>query len=305
MKRGYDGRRISKARRSPCQVRLDRLVFGATGRMPSRLLEIAGYRVVADFRPHRQGKIASYGRVRKFRSVGSSSQILSQYEPLVPWVDPWRFTMIADDVRGLAPEEVEAVLVHCANHKVTLVELAVDFAEDAGVDRKFVLRHGVFGKSRRQSNPAGQDYVRYGTRASSKLVRCYRKHELGSFRVELESHGQLLRRYSISQVGRLGSFASQLYPDHIRFVGFRWHKLRLYLTRRFGPAGQRIYEEVENRAALSLRLATRFLSEQGVPNTHRFLRPLAINDEIQSALDEWATRFSGSRAAPTEYQMSG
>ena len=291
-------------KQSSCRVRLDRLVFGATGRMPSRLPEIEGFRVVADFRPHPQGKIPTYGRVRKSRSVGSSSQILSQYEPLVPWVDPWRFTMIADDVRGLALEEVEAVLVHCASHKVSVVELAVDFAEDAGVDRKFVLRHGVFGKSRCQPNPAGPDYVRYGTRASSKLVRCYSKHELSCFRVELECHGQLLQRYSISQVGHLGSFAPQLYPDHIRFVGFRWNKLRRYLTRRFGPAGQRIYEEVENRAARSLRLATRFLSEQGVPNTYRFLRPLPINDGIQPALDRWATRFSGPTAAPTEYRMS-
>jgi hypothetical protein len=204
--------------------------------------------------------------------------------------------MIADDSPVLAPEEIEAVLVHCANHKLSLVELAVDFAEDAGVDRKFVLRHGVFGKSRRQPNPAGRDYVRYGTRASSKLIRCYSKHELNCFRVELESHGQLLQRHAISQVGQLGSFASRLYPDHIRFVAFRWSKLGLYLKRRFGPASERILEETEMRAARSLRLATGFLSNQGVSNTRRFLRPVGINDEIQSALNRWATRFSGPRA---------
>ena len=274
-----------------CRVRLDRLIFGATERMPSRLLEIKGFRVIGDFRPHRQGKLVVYERVRKFRAIAGSSQIVCQHRPRVPWVDPCRVTMIADDDCGLTQVEVEAVLVHCANHKVSLVELAVDFAQDAGVDRKFVLRHGVFGKSRRQPNPAGRDYVRYGTRASSKLIRCYPKRELNCFRVELEGHGQLLRQYSVSQVRHLSRFASQLYPDHIRFVGFRWNKLRRYLTRRFGPAGKRIYGEVERRAPRSLRLATRFLSEQGVPNTHRFFRPLRINDEIQYALDRWATRF--------------
>ena len=200
MKRRGDGWRISKARRVPCEVRLDRLIFGATGLKPSSLLEIEGFRVVADFRPHPQGKIPTYKRVRKFRSVGSSSQIVSQYEPLVPWVDQCRVTMIADDVRGLALEEVEAATAHFSNHRLSVVELAFDFVEDAGVDRKFVLQHGVFGKSRRQPNPAGQGYVRYGTRASAKLVRCYRKHQLNRFRVELEFH---LRMNSTTASDRL------------------------------------------------------------------------------------------------------
>jgi hypothetical protein len=290
---------------APCQVRLDRLIFGATGRMSSELQKIAGFRVVEDFRAHRQGKIATYERVRKFRRVGSSSQIVCQYEPLVPWVDPCRITMIADDDRGLTPIEVEAVLVHCANHKVSLVELAIDFAEDAGVDRKFVLRHGVFGKSRRQPDPAGQGNLRYGTRASSRLVRAYLKPMVNCFRVELETHGQVLRRHFISQVAHLPRFASRLHPDHIRFVAFRWSKLGVYLKRRFGPAGQRIFEEVEMRAARSLRLATRFLSEQGVANAHRFFRPMPINDDIQAALDRWATRFSGPIATPKGHQMKG
>lgn len=287
-------------------MRLDRLIIGATRRMPLSGFEIEGFRVTEDFRPRRQGKFATYGRVRKFRSVGSSSLIVLQYQPLLAWLRyPCRITFIGDDRWGVILENIEAVLVHCTTHQIFLVEIAFDFALDVGVDRRFVLRHGVFGKSRRQPDPAGRGNLRYGTRASAKLVRSYRKHQLECFRVELESHGQLLRQYSISQVSNLGSFASRLYPNHIRFVGFRWNKLRRYLIRRFGLAGPRIYDEVDRRADQSLRLATRFLSDQGVANTHRFLRPLAVNDEIQFALNKWATWFSRPTAAPREHQISG
>jgi hypothetical protein len=286
---------------APCRVRLDRLIFGATGRMPSELPKIAGFRVVGDFRPHRQGKIAAYGRVRKFRGVGSFSLIVLQYAPLLPWLKyPWRITIIGDDWSGVTPEDIEAVIVHCASHQISLAELAFDFAPGAGVDREFVLRHGVFGKSRRQPNLPGRDYLRYGTRTSPKLVRCYPKGQLNRYRVELEIHSQLLRRHSVSRLQHLGSFASQLCPNHVRFVDFNWNTLRCHLARRFGPAGRGIYEDTRRRADRSLRLATHYLSDRGVPNTRRFLLPLRIDSEIQSALSNWALRFPGSEAARNE-----
>jgi hypothetical protein len=75
-------------------------------------------------------------------------------------------------------------------------------------------------------------------------------------------------------------------------VGFRWEKLARYLAQRFGSQGANIIEETRRRRnERSLSAAIRFLSAKDVPNAHRFLRPLKINNEIRFALRSWAERF--------------
>ena len=41
------------------------------------------------------------------------------------------------------------MLPQCWSHKLSLVELAFDFAPKNGVNEKFVLQHGIFRRSRR------------------------------------------------------------------------------------------------------------------------------------------------------------
>lgn len=270
-------------------IRLDRLIFSAVGRMPIK--DIEGFKRTGDFRVRCQGKISTYARVRRFQSHTNSAQITLQYKPQAPWLAERRITVIGDDRRGITPEQVDAVLSQCLNHRLSLVELAVDFLPVTGVDEAFVLRHGRFGKSRRRTDRGGPGQLRYGSRGSAKLVRAYQKNQLACYRVEFECHGSLLRKCSVRRARNLGGLAVNLCPAHIRFAGFRWGKLDTYLARRFGANGLLIGEQARRRADVSLRRAARFLSREGVYNVHRFLRPLPINRDIQLALRRWAERF--------------
>ena len=83
--------------------------------------------MLRDFRPRTQGKRRTYDRVRTFTSTTNSARVSLQYKPLLPWLPPWRFVLIADDRDGLTLEQVESVATLCSNHKVRLAEFAFDF----------------------------------------------------------------------------------------------------------------------------------------------------------------------------------
>jgi hypothetical protein len=269
-----------------CEVRLDRLVACGHGRVDSVLPEIHGFRVDKDFRPRLQGRIKTYGRVRRYLSCTSSSQVVVQYQRLCPWLKPRRITLIADDELGLTPQEIESALADCLDHRVSLFELALDFDVDAGVDEKFVRKYGRFGKSRLTRGRAGQ--FRFGSRASPKMVRFYWKENINRFRVEVEAHSALLRKYSVSHVSDLGTLAVKMFPAHIKFFRIRWDKLQPYLTGKFGSDGVHICDEVRRRSEYSIGRALRYLAQNGVPNPHRFLASLKINRDVRAALQRWA-----------------
>ena len=275
-----------------CVAGLDRLILNAVARGKHGIQNVPGYERVSDFIPHRQGKIATYGRLRKLRSIEDSSKIDVQYKPRVPWVSPLRVTMIGDDETGLTLEQIESVTRQCQRHTFSLVELAFDFAPSAGVDRGFVLRHGRFGKSRRRLDRGGPGSLRYGGRECPKLVRCYFKPVLDCFRVELEIHGLMLKKHGVREIFDLGKIAAALVPAHLKFVVFRWKKLEAYLGRKFGQDGAAIYEETRRKAGCSLRAATRHLKKNGVANPHRFLGSLQINRHVRKALGHWAEEFT-------------
>jgi hypothetical protein len=160
------------------------------------------------------------------------------------------------------------------------------------VDEAFVSRYGRFGKSRRREDLGGAGQLRLGSRGSLKLVRCYQKEALDCFRVELELHSALLRKFGVEDCRKLYVVASKLIPSHLCFLGFRWKKLARSLTRRFGSKGADILREARRRRDdVSLRDALRFLTEQGLPNAHRFLFRLEINKEVEVALRLWAKKF--------------
>jgi hypothetical protein len=275
-----------------CTVRLDRLILNAVARDKKGILNVPGYKRLNDFMPRRQGKMAVYDRVSRLRSTTNTSEIAISYKRRVPWVAPQRVTLIADDETGLKPEEIEGVTSQCLTHSLSLVELALDFTPESGVDRKFVVRHGQFGKSRRRSDRGGPDLLRYGGRACPKLVRAYHKEPLNCFRVEIEVHRSLLRKQGLEKVSDLGTVAIRLVPAHAQFVTFRWAKLEAYLNRKLGREGAGVYEEARRQADLSLRAARTYLAKKGVTNPHRFLGPLRINRDIKAALRRWAERFS-------------
>ena len=130
--------------------------------------------------------------------------------------------------------------------------------------------------------------LRYGGRKTGKLVRCYWKKELGVFRVEPELHSSLLR--NISTLDDFLYLPDIVYPKHLQFVEFDWKRLEQHLSRRPADESSRIITGAKRRAA-SLQRVRRYLHKHGVVNIHRFLVPLAMNDEIRRALDRWARHF--------------
>src|ERR1700674_1072225 len=124
--RGWDGRDVREAGVA-LVVRLDRLVVNAVGYQASAIGNVDGFERTADFRPRRQGKLATFDRLRTFRSTSNSCQTSIQYAPLLPWLKPMRIKMVADDQTGLTPKEIRSLTSQCSYHQLSLVELALDF----------------------------------------------------------------------------------------------------------------------------------------------------------------------------------
>jgi hypothetical protein len=281
------------AQREPnCQVRLDRMVVGVPDKPSDGLPQPKGFKQVQDTRVRPQGAIATYGRVRRFESKTSSCKISIQYDRQAPWL-PWcRITLIGDDRTGLTLDEIKSVLVDVPDHRISLLELAFDFHPGTDVDEQFVLCYMRFGKSRRQKNRGGPGTLRFGSRGSPKLVRCYEKQKLGRYRVELELHSSLLKKLSIRNIADLPVVATKLCPAHIAFKVIRWEKLKSHLVRRHGGReGKRLYEAARERAETSLHRTTRFLA-RAVHNPHRFVGSEVRNRLIHEALERWAAEFS-------------
>lgn len=131
----------------------------------------------------------------------------------------------------------------------------------------------------------------YGSRKSDKLVRCYPKPELGVFRVELELHSSPLRRHNISTLDDFVFLPDIIYPRHVQFVEPQWEQLYQYLINKFGTEGSQMIAGAEKRKS-SMRSLRRYLKRKGIPNGHRFLKPLAMNAEVVRALDKWARQFN-------------
>lgn len=127
----------------------------------------------------------------------------------------------------------------------------------------------------------------YGSRKSGKLVRCYVKRELGVYRVELEIHSSLLRRYHVSGLDELVTVGSVLYPKHVWFADLDWSRLERHLVARAGVRVTASVAEVRRRAT-SVQRAARYLRSNGISNPHRFFMPLAVNKEVERALEQWA-----------------
>lgn len=133
--------------------------------------------------------------------------------------------------------------------------------------------------------------LHFGTRKSAKWVRCYKKPELGVFRVELELHSDFLRNHQITTLADLTALPSAVYPRHARFVTVSWARLERYLKRAKGAEGQAILAGAKERAA-SVHQVCRYLKRHGVSNPHRFLMPMRLNRMLIAALHRWERKFT-------------
>jgi hypothetical protein len=280
-----------RAMRNPiCEVKIDRVTISASHPTSATPPAFYGYRIVGDKFIRRQGRVKTYLRGREYRNSETGTRIYLCYQPVLPALSQFRLTLIANDRRLLCYAEINEVVREFATYMLTLIEVAFDFQPASHVDVDYVRQHAIFGKSRPSGSRRYVGKLRYGGRLSDKLVRCYQKEPFDYFRVELELHAALLRRFGIDRLEDLKKLPHSLHPSHIRFVRVDWHAVGKHLSgravsgRRGGQLG------VAPTAAIHKILA--FLRQRaGVKNVHRLLVPLRINIRILRALKDWARNF--------------
>jgi hypothetical protein len=155
-------------------VKLDRLQVYCRRNPTAALRGILGFKSVRAHRINRpvDGGFQAYGYVHWFKSRKFGMKFLIESERREAWLPPYRLTLYADDVTGLLPGEVFSVLEVLPDFRMTMMELAFDFAPDQ-MNHKFARDHGLFGKSRPVEPEDGTDY--WGTRKGSKRVQAYAK----------------------------------------------------------------------------------------------------------------------------------
>jgi hypothetical protein len=173
-----------------------------------------------------------------------------------------------------------------------LLEAALDFAFGSGVDIEFILRHGIFGKSKPQTDRGGPGQLRYGGRHSDKLVRAYHKSAIEAFRVELELHSRLLRSHRIHRLEDVDRALTSIVLSHFQLAHIHWSALRSHLLARFQTAGLEILATAKARSA-SIHEVLRYLRNRPVNNVHRFLRPMTENQLALAAAANLAITFAG------------
>ena len=271
-----------------CQVRLDRIQILAETKK-ARLPAISGFRIMWDTFVRRQTTVSTYRRVRECKNPGTGTRLFIQYQPTCPWLSPLKATLVGNDRQGLRRRELETIFSCFTKARLLLVEVAVDFLQVSGVDCRFIRRHAVFGKSRPRAS-SYPDSLRYGSRKSDTLIRCYSKPSVSAFRVEIELHSSWLRRKNVLKLKDLRRLPDLLYSSHIRFVQFDWVALARHLRHKGLPANKIL--QAARTEARSIHGLMGFLRhELGLRNVHRFLIPLEMNEQIRLALENWSRRW--------------
>jgi hypothetical protein len=161
-------------RRSLCTVKLDRQQLYCIQNPTAALMAVPGFKSLTGHRIDRpaDGRFQAFGRVHWFQTTTSQMKVLVESERREGWLPPYRVTLYADDRTGLLPDQVFGVLEVLPDFRMTMLELAFDFAPEQ-MNRRFVREHALFGKSRPVPSVNGTDY--YGTRRGSKRVQVYCK----------------------------------------------------------------------------------------------------------------------------------
>jgi hypothetical protein len=288
---GHDHRHTQNNRTPGCIVKLDRIQIVADTRRTSGLPHIDDFRTVRDTFVHQQTTARTYLRCRQLVNDKSGTRVYWQYAPQHAWLRKWKVTFIADDRRGLMPQDLQPVLKYCPGYCLVLIEVAFDFSPSTGVDAAFIKRHALFGKSRPRPD-RGDGVLRYGSRHSDALVRAYSKPAVKSFRVEVELHSGLLRSKQICKLKDIPRSPQLIVPNHFRMVAIHWQSVRRYLVRRFRKAGVPALYRAKAEAA-SIHAALGYLRSKQANNVHRFLQALGENHLVREAAKTWAMTFHG------------
>jgi len=276
------------------RVRLDRLQFTCEKKRSFGLPDIPGFKVVSDRLVRQRTRVKTYERVRRYRNHKSGTQVFVAYKPVPKWLPPVKVTMVANDETGLQWDEVALVDKTFEGGFAVIVELALDFDESAGVDLRFIRRHALFGGSRPKTGPRYPGVRYWGSPASAKLVRCYRKASIRAFRVELQLRRACLQRYGMLGAWTLCYGIPDLVKDHARFLRPDWAALEAHVVRR-GLRAKKVLRQARLQAKSLHRLLDCLRHNLQVRNPQRFLRPMKLNREIDQAVEAWADSFDPSR----------
>ena len=230
----------------------------------------------------------AYGRVLELQHLGTGARCRYYDMPCAPWLSATAVVLIASDRAGLSARDLLTVFELLPEARLSMVEAAIDFPKEVGVNVEWVMSHAWFGKSQLSCRRA--DYVRFGTHRSARLIRAYRKTRLGVFRVELQLNSGWLLRHGIHDCFDLHRIPALLMRRHFLFCTLNWDALRRRI-RRSVPNARRALELLEwerHNLYATLRFARR---ELRLANTHRYLVPLALNQVVARALNRWAAQY--------------
>jgi hypothetical protein len=162
-----------------CVAKADRIQGYIRSYPTAALRGILGFKAGRGHRINRptDRRFQAYGYVQWFESRTSRMKFLIESMRRELWLPPYRLTLYADDHTGLLPEEVFSVFEVLPDFRMTLLELAFDFAPEQ-MNRRFVREHALFGKTRPIESEGSTDY--WGTRQGSKRVQAYFKAGVGS-----------------------------------------------------------------------------------------------------------------------------
>lgn len=276
-----------------CKVLLDRVQFLA-GIYRDRPPEITRFAVTKDsfFRP--QAKKQARRRLRVYKNSKTETTVNVAYDRVLPWLREAKVTVIPNDSDGVSREELEQIFKAFEEPELSLVEVAFDFPAGSGVNREYVWRHCLFGRSEAVEGRIQGDF-RSGTRHSQTMVRGYHKEFIG-YRIELELHRSWLVKKGLKTPADIVQLSTLLIPDRMQFVKVDWDKLSVHLAKK----GLHIDAIINHASVLlerSLDDVLWFLGHDvGLSNVWRFLQPLEINHEIQQRLQAWTTSWRQFRA---------
>jgi hypothetical protein len=272
-----------------CEIGIDRFIFIASRKAETIPPDIPGFCVVRDFLPRSQTTTRTYIRVRELVNPDTHTRLWVAYRPRLRGLAPFKVSVGRPDRRRFSRDELGQIVSPFTDYRLLLVEVASDFLPESCVDAKFIQRFAIFGKSR----PCPSRFpntLRYGGRRTGKLIRCYWKKPINRFRVEVELHSLLLRRWRITQIKDLQKLPSVLCPKHFKFVTFNEKAVLQHLARR--EVSRRSQNALMHQSSQSIHAALEFLRcRLGVKNPHRFLRLHPLNEQLASAVYNWARTY--------------
>jgi hypothetical protein len=284
----------TKARRTRLlKTRIDRVQILCGAPQGHELPDIPGYKVDSDKFVRGQTTVRTYNRVKAYRNPASGAKVFVQYEPNAPWLAPVKATFCPNDRCGLQRSDVDSFVENFLTYQPLTVELSFDFNSKSCIDKEFIRRHAIFGKSRPGHSEPSSERLTYGTRKSTKFVRAYEKANVGGYRVELQLNSEWLRLRDIRELPDLVRLPALIFPKHFKFARLDWDSIEAALLHRSGT--QRTALRKAKRKGGSIHAAMRVLSnEGGLANPHRFLRTMRVTGKVRRYFRRWINRWCKS-----------